>query len=158
MASEKAEGKAREGCACLGTRSRQHEVWADFVKNAHTRRLPALLEPLTRKETKHDKTKITNRALSPYCIGFVHTFVLSPSLSLDIYPLPAYVGYRFQKNLLKVKKKAKIKVGVRLKNPILSRTQNKGRLFFPDCLPKFCGYPPEPTRGRRERKENAKSS
>jgi hypothetical protein len=49
---------------------------------------------------------------------------------------------------------------VRLKNPILSRTQNEERLFFPHCLPEFLAprYLPESTRGRREpeRKKNKK--
>lgn len=34
--SREAEGKAREGFALLGTGNWAHEVWADFVKNAHT--------------------------------------------------------------------------------------------------------------------------
>lgn len=114
------------------------------------------LDPLTRKEAKHKKTKIANRALSPYCTLSFRTPVLSP-LAVGVYPVPGPVSYRFQKICCFFLKKSKARVGVKLENPLLSRTQNEGRMLFSVYLNSVAPRsPPESTRGGGEERTGEK--
>lgn len=135
-------------------------MWADFVKKKkkcpHAGGCHLCLDPLTRKEAKHKKTKIANRALSPYCTLSFRTPVLSP-LAVGVYPVPEPVSYRFQKICCFFLKKSKARVGVKLENPLLSRTQNEGRMLFSVYLNSVAPRsPPESTRGGRREPERKK--